>query len=486
MKTNPPSAPSVPDLPALGLLEGLSRLHQTVLLLDESDRVAWVSGELGGSAGSESCVMGRSVSELFQVQGEHIGIRAQLDRGESFANRRIEVPLASGTTLQVEFSAFTVTSPSDGQRFCVVVVRPADESAPAEPEPVPGVGYLMAMLDSSPEAVLSVDRRGFVTYANPAFERLFDRRADELRDKPVALAFSRTTELEALAEALGPDSENGSAEFDLQDAGTVRRIAVSASPLRLPDGSHVGTVAFLRDVSQARTAERALARKNAELEHYVNAVSHDLRTPLVSLLGFSRLLADDYGDVLTETGRHFLDRIEQASRSMEALINDLLELSRIGQANGRRELVDPLAVLKQLGHEFKPRLEAGSIRLVLPEAPSQISCVRTQLYQVFSNLIGNAIDHMGEPAEPRIEVDVRQQGDACVLHVRDNGAGIPPAEQGRVFEIFHTLGHRGGERRGTGIGLAIVKKVAESHGGRAWLESEPGQGAAFFVSFPRS
>ncbi len=482
MKTNPPSAPSVPDLPALGLLEGLSRLHQTVLLLDESDRVAWVSGELGGNTGFESCVMGRSVSELFQVQGEHIGIRARLDRGESFANRRIDVPLASGTTVQVEFSAFAVTSPSDGQRFCVVVVRPADEA-----EPEPAVGYLLAMLDSSPEAVLSVDRRGFVTYANPAFERLFDRRLDELRDKPVALAFSRTTELEAMAEALGPDSESGSAEFDLQGAaGRVRRIAVSASALRLPDGSHVGTVAFLRDVSQERAAERALARKNAELEHYVHAVSHDLRTPLVSLLGFSRLLADDYGDVLTDTGRHFLDRIEQASRSMEALINDLLELSRIGQANGRRELVDPLAVLKQLGHEFKPRLEAGSIRLVLPEAPSQIACVRTQLYQVFSNLIGNAIDHMGGPAEPRIEVDVREQGDACVIRVRDNGVGIPAADQGRIFEIFHTLGRRGGERRGTGIGLAIVKKVAEGHGGRAWLESEPGQGAAFFVSFPRS
>ena len=170
---------------------------------------------------------------------------------------------------------------------------------------------------------------------------------------------------------------------------------------------------------------------------------------------------------------------------MEALINDLLELSRIGQANGRREQVDPLGLLKQLGHEFKPRLEAASIRLSLPDAPPQLSCVRTQLYQVFSNLIGNAIDHMGDADAPLIEVEVSEESDHCVVCVRDNGVGIAARDHERVFEIFQTLGRRSGERRSTGIGLAIVKKVADGHGGRAWVESEPGQGAAFFVSFPR-
>ena len=118
-------------------------------------------------------------------------------------------------------------------------------------------------------------------------------------------------------------------------------------------GRCAGTVAFLRDITDKRRSEAALALKNQELEHCVHAVSHDLRTPLVSLLGFSRLLAQDYGDVLTDTGRHFLDRIEQASRSMESLINDLLELSRIGAAIGQRDWVDPLPVFKQLANELK-------------------------------------------------------------------------------------------------------------------------------------
>jgi len=111
-------------------------------------------------------------------------------------------------------------------------------------------------------------------------------------------------------------------------------------------------------------------------------------------------------------------------------------------------------------------------------------CVRTELYQVSSNLIGNAIEHMGERDGARIEVAVESASDGVRLRVTDNGVGIPAEEQARVFEIFHTGLRRPGARRGTGIGLAIVKKIAESHGGRVWLESEPGDGASFCVLLP--
>jgi signal transduction histidine kinase len=170
---------------------------------------------------------------------------------------------------------------------------------------------------------------------------------------------------------------------------------------------------------------------------------------------------------------------------MEGLIHDLLELSRIGKPVERPRLVDPRAVLLQLAAELKPRLDASGLRLVLPESPPLVLCDRTRLYQVFSNLIGNAIDHLGECEDRRIVVEIAEEPACHRITVRDFGRGVASEHQQRIFEVFQTLGSRRDGRRGTGMGLAIVRRIAESHGGRAWVESRPGQGAAFRVTFPR-
>ena len=245
-----------------------------------------------------------------------------------------------------------------------------------------------------------------------------------------------------------------------------------------------GTVLVMRDVTQRRTAETELERLNDELQHCVNTLAHDLRSPLVALLGFSRLLRQDYESRLDDTGLHYIDRIEQAGRTMEDLIHDLLELSRIGQPGERREMIDPRAVLLQLKAEFKPRLESSGIALELPDEAPFVYCDRTRLYQVFSNLIGNAIDHMGPCADPRIIVTVEDGATAHLVSVRDHGRGIDPEQHERIFDVFQSLGPCSDGRRGTGIGLAIVKKIVETHGGRVWVESEPGRGTAFFLTLP--
>jgi signal transduction histidine kinase len=244
-------------------------------------------------------------------------------------------------------------------------------------------------------------------------------------------------------------------------------------------------VIFLRDVTDQRGVSAALERLNSELEHCVHSLAHDLRSPLVALLGFSRLLRQDYAGTLDETGRHFIDRIEQAGRTMEELIHDLLEFSRIGQGGERRAMNDPRAVLLQIASELKPRLDAADARLKLPDHPPLVYCDRTRLYQVFSNLLGNALDHMGPCDEPVIDVSVWEEAAGYQIAVRDNGRGIAVSEHARIFEVFQSLGPRSDGRRGSGLGLAIVKKIAETHGGRVWLESEPGMGATFRLLFPR-
>jgi signal transduction histidine kinase len=205
----------------------------------------------------------------------------------------------------------------------------------------------------------------------------------------------------------------------------------------------------------------------------------------VALLGFSRLLRQDYGERLDDSGRHYVERIEQAGRTMESLIHDLLELSRIGQPGERRAMIDPRAVLLQLSAEMKERLDAQGIELALPADPPLIYCDRTRLYQVFSNLIGNAIQHMGDCGDARIEVEVVEDGGHHRISVFDTGRGIAPEHHEQIFEAFCSVGERRDGARGTGMGLAIVRKIAETHSGKAWVESTPGAGACFHVTLPR-
>src|SRR5262249_31896388 len=155
---------------------------------------------------------------------------------------------------------------------------------------------------------------------------------------------------------------------------------------------------------------------------------------------------------------------------------------RLGRRGDARAMAAPRGLRTRLPAGVKPRLASGGIRLVLPEAPPLVYCDRTRLYQVFSNLIGNAIHHMGSCDRPRIEVEVVEDEEFHRISVRDTGRGIAREHQERIFEVFQSLGARQDGSRGTGIGLAMVRKIAETHGGRETVEGETGQGASFGVT----
>jgi PAS domain S-box-containing protein len=334
-----------------------------------------------------------------------------------------------------------------------------------------------AILDATPDPVVAIDCDGRVRYVNAACSSLFGCTSSDVIGQHV-IALIGTHEPDADA----PEGvRRGHAELRLP-GGETRWVAYSAKKM---DGAIGGAVAYLRDETERRRDELRLSRQNDELEQTVRALAHDLRSPLVSVLGFSRLLREDFGAVLGERGTHFLDRITEAGRTMESLIRDLLDFARIGHAGERRVLVDPREVLLQLRGELKPRLEQQAVALVVPEQPPLLCCDRTRLYQLFSNLIGNALDHMGACAKPAIRVEIVETPESHQIIVRDNGRGVAPTEQERIFEMFHSVAHPGG-RKGTGIGLAIVKKIAELHGGRAFVESSPGEGAAFHILLPRA
>jgi len=267
---------------------------------------------------------------------------------------------------------------------------------------------------------------------------------------------------------------------DLRQDGTAMSLIVSAFAAHDSVGNEL--VICVADRHETR---ETLEHKNEELETYVRSVSHDLRSPLVSLLGFSRLLRDDYQEVLDETGLHFLDRIEQAGRHMQQLLHDMLELSRIEEVPHCRVHVNPTPILQQLLSELKLQLEEKSIELHLPEDPPTILCDRTRLYQLLSNLIGNAVQHMPRGTTGRVDVEIEAVSDGWQISVSDSGPGIPVEDRDRIFEAFETGGQPDGHKKTSGLGLAIVKKIVESHSGRVWVESDPNVGAQFFVWLPK-
>jgi PAS domain S-box-containing protein len=474
----------VDGIPAQRLLQGLARIYRWILVTDDARRIVWMSEDFSSLFGGDDLTVGSDSRNFFPRlpnPDQMFRIRSHLRQRRAISSMPLELKMRDGQTVPVEVNIFAVETNRSDAPLMVALARPR------EAEQAQAGGLDAAIIDCAPEAIVAVDADGYVLHANPAAAKLLDQSSEELADRPAALLFGDSAyEIERLAAALDETSAPMSCEVSLsREDGSRSRIAITASAFRATQGAvRGGHALFLRDVTRRSDTLTELRRANAELEHCVQALAHDLRSPLVALLGFSRLLRQDYTAQLDETGCHFVDRIEQSGRTMECLIHDLLELSRIGQPGERPSHVDPRAVLLQLQAEFKPRLEARNIQLVLPETPPPlVYCERTRLYQVLSNLIGNAIDHMGNTQDPRIEVCVSACEGGHEISVGDNGRGIAREHHERIFEVFQSMGRKDG-RRSTGIGLAIVKKIVEKHGGRIWVESAPGEGSTFFVRLP--
>lgn len=496
-------APHFRSIPTQEILEGLARLHPFVLLADRAGRVEWMSGRLRERlcADPELAALGAAGHDhLLESFIAHLPHPEQLDalredlRSRGRASRvLLDIGTPHGTQLGVDASAFAVggavggaagTDPGEPRHY-VVIARPLDEARRNQQIERESFDMLSQIADRSPHGMVATDRSGYVRYANPRAAALLGHPRETLAGRPIAAVLPSSHAfadlLLKLREPTGWDGE----EIERVDAqGRSSWLSVSTRPLQDAEGCANGVIVYLRDATDAYRQQQQLERKNQELEGYVDSVAHDLRSPLVSLLGFTRLLQQDYEDVLDETGRHFLDRVEQAGRTMDGLIHHLLELARIRKPAELQSLTDPRRVLQQVEAELKLRLEENEVVLVLPEAPPMMRVDATRLYQVVSNLVGNALVHGLANGPGRVEIEVIEGPDHHELVVSDDGRGIPEEEQERIFEVFHT--GRGVRRceHSNGIGLAIVKKIAEAQGGRVWVESAAGLGARFHVLFP--
>jgi PAS domain S-box-containing protein len=239
--------------------------------------------------------------------------------------------------------------------------------------------------------------------------------------------------------------------------------------------------ATLEQRVQERTAE--LTSINAELETFTYSVSHDLRAPLRHIIAFENLLKQALGGRLDEEAAGYLKNIESAAAHMAVLIDKLLEFSRIGHTNLTRQMIPLRDLVYDVIHELSPPTEERTIEWKindLPEVLGDSSLIR----QVFINLIDNALKFTRHQTTPQIEVGSLSYETEWVVYVRDNGVGFDSAYQSKLFEVFQRL-HSRTQFEGTGVGLAIVRRIVQRHGGRTWAESQEGQGATFYFSLPK-
>jgi signal transduction histidine kinase len=226
-----------------------------------------------------------------------------------------------------------------------------------------------------------------------------------------------------------------------------------------------------------------LEGKNAEMERFTYTVSHDLKSPLITIRGFLGLLRKDKEKGDWKRMKHDMERIDTAAKHMEELLNDLLELSRIGRIVNPSEEISIGDVASETVRLLSGLFSKRGITVeTAPDLPSAFAD-RLRLGEVYQNLLENAVKYMGDQKEPRIEIGMRREGDETVYYVRDNGIGIDPRYHEKIFGLFERFNH--GDD-GTGIGLAIVKRIIELHGGRIWIESEgEGKGSTFCFTLPK-
>ncbi|MCA9917999.1 MAG: PAS domain S-box protein, partial [Anaerolineales bacterium] len=347
------------------------------------------------------------------------------------------------------------------------------------------------LLNQAPTAILITDTQGSIQLINKQATNLFGFDATEIKNQSIHHIIPEQNQGEfnkhrrKLLQAFPNHNENLDLTLQRQDLSEFPA-QMNTAIIEIEEGRLI--VYFIIDISNRKKTESTLQeqasqlkKSNDELQDFAYIVSHDLRAPLRALNTYSRFLAEDYNEDLDEDGQEYIAGISESAKHMDALIAGLLAYARIDRPSHEPERVDPQELLNKIVNNLN-LLELANI--TLPQDMPRVWAYEIQLQQIFSNLIDNAIKFVPKGVHPEITVSWQDADEFVIFSVQDNGIGIEEKYFEKIFGIFQRL-HTIDEFEGTGIGLAIIKKSVEKHGGKIWVESVLGQGTTFSFTMPR-
>jgi PAS domain S-box-containing protein len=464
-----------------------------IIVLDSARRVLlWnaAAGELFGYTSDEA--VGMSFAELVPASEEE---PADGDAGP--VHRESEARRLDGETVPIEIA--TSRRIIDGEPITTCIIRDLSERKAAELELA---RYAEDLRESRQQLADVIDASGAGYYhfaVDGSHGSISSRGAEILGFPPEELPpFPKfATWIQArihpddLGPALGSFAAFAAGEIERAEAdvrvlardGVYRWVqAISTAVLRDDAGRVVTIGGFLFDIDERKRAAEALQRSNEELQRFAYVASHDLQEPLRSIVSFSQLLERRYKGRLDQDADEFIGFIIEGGTRMQALIRDLLQVSRVETAAKSLEPTDAGAVVGAALRLLEtPIGEAGGAVTVGPMP--RVMADAAQFEQVFVNLVGNALKYRRPGVVLEVRISAERRGDAWEFAVADNGIGIEEQYFDRIFEMFRRL-HTQDQYEGTGIGLAVVKRIVDRHGGRIRVESTPGEGSTFFFTLP--
>jgi PAS domain S-box-containing protein len=364
-------------------------------------------------------------------------------------------------------------------------------------------GRLAAIVDSAEDAIISEDLNGIIQSWNMGAENIFGYKAEEVIGKPVSIIVppEHTADGYALlAPFYQPDkmptilekSRRGEtlAAYDtscMRKDGTLVNVLLTESPVKDSMGKIIGAAAIVHNITDRKQLEqriiqysKELEQSNRELDNFASIAAHDLRAPLRGVMVFSDLLRKSYEEKLDAEADQYIAHIVEGAGRMQHLIDDLLQYARAGTRGQPLVPVDANAIIEKALDNLMFEINESSAVITADHLPT-VYADTTQLIQLFQNLVGNAVKYRSNA--PRIHISAERKDREWLFKFSDNGIGIDTSQFERIFEIFQRL-HTRDEYSGTGIGLAICKKIVERFGGRIWVESKLGQGSSFFFTLP--
>lgn len=482
------------------LIDGLD---SGVVVLDPDGRVqvwnAWIAARSGIAGGS---ALGRFLPEIFpSLLDSHLlgAVERALNNGlPTVMSHNLHprvLPLYSRHGKGMEpLEQSVVVRPvagEDGRRGCLIQVTDITAAVRRDRHLRDLNVYNRTLFEMAVDAMATVSGDGTLIDVNPAFEAVTGIPRQSLTGTRFATLFTKPAEAARLIAGAMTQGHASDVLLSIRrTGGALRHVSLSAAtvPSRAEDGHVVFLVA--RDQTEQIEAARELVRKtrmiersNAELEQFAYVVSHDLRQPLRTVGSFLSLIERRLGEDIDDELKEFIGFAVDGARRMDRLIVELLEYSRVGRQEAPFEPVALAEVLDEAVANLGGVIAEAGAQVSLPPSAPTIQGCRGELVRVFQNLIANAIAYAAPDRAARVDIKCSDQGATWLVAVRDNGIGIAADSLERVFGLFQRLGMSGAE--GSGIGLAVCRKIVDRHRGRIWAESTPGQGSSFLVALPK-